>query len=83
MSEIRDKISKATGFYFREISFAESFIRLQKGGQFDTRMLIKIVGEICDYLEEKEKPEVFETEVETVLDKEIEKPKKKVAKKKK
>ena len=56
MTGIRDKISKATGFYFKKTLISDSFVRLQKGGQFDTKMMIKILGEICDYLEENEKP---------------------------
>ena len=55
MSEIREKISKATGYYFKETAISETFVRLQKGGIFDQKVAIKILGEICDYLEELEK----------------------------
>jgi len=55
MDTIREKISKATSYYFKKASLSETFIELQKGGVFDTKTVIKVLGQVCDYLEEKEK----------------------------
>ena len=83
MSKIREKISKATGFYFRKTLLSQSFVRLQKGGIFDTKTMIKILGEICDYLEEKEKKQEVEFSIKEETIEPIKEERVKVAKKKK
>jgi len=55
MDTIREKISKATSYYFKKASLSETFTELSKGGVFDTKTVIKVLGQVCDYLEEKEK----------------------------
>jgi len=53
--KIRDEVSKATGFYFTEkIKISDSLVVLSREGRVDLKQIAKIVGLICDYLEEKE-----------------------------
>lgn len=53
--KIRDEVAKVTGFYFTDkTKISDSLVQISREGRFDVKQIAKVVGSICDYLEEKE-----------------------------